>query len=389
MKNWVTACLRETAERFEPAQDADLISDLSKIAECCEQHLSGVYWNAETETILDKLMLADTLSEVSVVMDRMRTAYGLQHVTISILKEAAGLIFKTRVLTTYPKKWIRAYIAERYQLVDPVLFERHPRESFFWDELRDAAPVVEDYLRKARAAGIGPSGYTSCLQVLPGTVVAVSITSPAHPDEFRQMVVNRMRNDLDDVFSELASAFARANGIIGLQVSEANDDELALLRAVAYGGSRREISKLLVDLGVGPGAAGRVCKRLGAKTLAQAAVAASSTGILSYAPLRLEDVSFTREGAVDTPRITPRGDDIPDAASPASRGRMRRRLAGHRNGKTGTYSVRACRGGWAVYRDGVRVSEVMEEERHAEKACTRAAWARGNREHDGYFELAT
>lgn len=69
--------------------------------------------------------------------------------------------------------------------------------------------------------------------------------------------------------------------------------------------------------------------------------------------------------------------DAEHACTQAAWGRVARDRDCRRHRRTSAiFSVQGGRGGWVVYRNGERVSEVMEEQRDAERACTEAAWGR-------------
>src|SRR5690606_12817163 len=88
-----------------------------------------------------------------------------------------------------------------------------PEGPVLLHELAALSPITEDFLRKARNAGIGPAGLVCWREVAEGAVVAVLLTSSASPAEFMRRM-ERMRWDMVAIAKGLARAFARANGVV-------------------------------------------------------------------------------------------------------------------------------------------------------------------------------
>ena len=363
MKSWVIHSLDEASRRLDPARDGELLADLSKITELAEHYLEPVFWHPATDTLIGDLAHADTLDDVSDQVREVRNALDLQHVTICAVREGAGSIFPHRVLTTCPPEWSREYTENRYHLSDPVFLEPVPEKPELLHELAALSPITEDYLRRARRAGIGPSGLVCWSEVAKDTVVAVVLTSSAPPTEFMRRM-ERLEWDLAAVAEALARAFARANGVTRTDHATLTDDDLTILRAVATGQSGRAALRRGADL----------CRRLGARTLAQAAAAVSATGLLSYAPVRMDEIWFSgRPPSANATSLHEPGLHLTGPNSRPAAPKEKRRQA------PGEWSVRPWQDGWAVFRNDVRVSNAIACDKAAERACTQAAWGPGRR----------
>lgn len=285
MKGWVCRSLIEVSRHLSSSADEELLSDLAKIIEIAETHLGFVFWHPQTEGILTRIELTESMRDLALPLRQVRRCFGLQHVSLSVTREDTGRIFRHRVLTTMPRDWVAEYVEERYQMWDPQYAEPTPEAPALLEDLARTSPMAEEYLSRATLAGIGPSGLISWTEVLPGTVIAVAMISSRAPAAFRRCL-DRVEHDLLSIGRALAAAFARANGATTFDPGSLSDEELALLRDLASGGSRFEASPEFEAPRSG------LFSRAGTRTLTQAAVAAAATGILSSAPLRTEDFSF-------------------------------------------------------------------------------------------------
>ena len=296
MQNWINPSSFEAAQTL---QAADVQTDLqpsagpSRIGDLGDMPFGTVFRHPETDEILDSLEFSETFHDISAQARTIRKIFGLQHLTVTAVTEGPATVFAPRTLTTFSSEWIKEYVENRYQMWDPVFVEPVGGRWAFLDELWTGCPVVSEYLSRAERAGIGPAGLVTWTEVLPGTIIAVTVTSSLPSSAFRRSFRN-MEPDLLNIGKELARAFARANKLPEIDPMTLNDQELALMRAVAGGASRQR--QLLENPGSSD-LARALCRRIGARTLAQAAAVLASSGILSLAPMRTEDFCFAEPNA--------------------------------------------------------------------------------------------
>lgn len=363
--SWITRSLSEATLRLHPDDDRSLIDDLVRIAGLAEIHIGDEPWHPCTDGIVDGLEILDTLGELDSQVQRVRELLGLQHVTIASVKEAAASIAEHRMLTTWPRPWVQEYVDKLYQRLDPMFCIDFIKQPILLHEIEEIPPFVEGYLQKAQRAEIGPSGIVFWTEVSAGTVIAVALTSNMGSTEF-QKALGRMGWDLFIISDALARAFARANRMVAPDPGLLTDGELTLLRAVVAGTSTKSPQ---VGSGNMIAEAPPLCQKLGVRTLAQAAVAIAATGMLTCAPLRMEEIWLSEDRA---PRRSPRR----TGGKPQSPANLPHRI------RTATetpaaYSVRKYQHGWAVFRNSERISAIFARESDAESACTEAAWGSG------------
>lgn len=368
MQGRISHSIIEAARRLDSSRDAELITDLARIAEIADLHLETVYWHPRTEDIIDEIECAESKKHLSSSAVGLCRAFSLRHVTIAAVREAPGCVFQCRMLTTAPREWMERYIDERDQMRDPLFADPQPGTQARLDELAKSSPVAADFLRRAAEERIGHSGLVSWEEVSTGTVVAVMFTSDLTATRFRTWL-DRMHVDLSAMAAALARAFTRLNGPADINPMALSDEELQLFRIVAGGASGQPHTITTAEK------TRALCARLGTTTLSQAAIAVSSSGILSYTPLLMSELWFcSAEEAHDNsaPHIEyfdqERGSDCARAAN------IEQLLPSEIPGEQNVFAVGRQSRGWSVFRDGRRTSRIFESEMAAERACTQAAW---------------
>lgn len=347
MTNWASRSISEAVQHLLSIASEDLIENLHNIGEIAEDHPDFAFWHPETEAILDDLALAETLEGISYQVNRIRCVFALQHVAVAAVRESR-VIFGRRMLTTFSSEWLQEHADGRYRLSDPLFSEPAPDRSVFLHEFASQCPVFEDFLRRARRAGIGPSGIISWFEVSEGTTIAVMLTSSAPVEDFQRRN-EQIECDLAGIAKALAGAFARASELQPIP-EELTDGELTVLREIAIGVSPHPSPEAI-----------RLCRRMSAKTLVQAAIAVAPTGMLSYAPLRSEDFWVVEAPGPDHSDFKADHVGKPYRTQPLRRGDA-----------AGVFGARHARNGWAVCRDGEPISTAIAAEREAEWICKQA-----------------
>jgi DNA-binding CsgD family transcriptional regulator len=112
---------------------------------------------AELEAVLERLPSTKSIDELHVWIHELRDVLGVDHVlyhTANIRGEQVGGF-------TYPLEWVRHYIENDYQAIDPVLLGAVKRfHPIDWKTLDWSSPHARQMMREAHAAGLGNQGWS-------------------------------------------------------------------------------------------------------------------------------------------------------------------------------------------------------------------------------------
>lgn len=292
-ESWISRSFSETLLRLDPSEDKELIDDLEKIAEMAEIHIGRQSWHPSTDGLVDDLDEIDTLDDLSLELQQIRREIGLKHIMIASVKEAGSCFARYRMLTTWPREWVQEYTDGMYQQFDPIFFEDLMAQPVLLHETADLAPIVRQYFQKAQHAGIGISWLIFWTEISEGTVIAVLLTSTIAPTELPP-ILHRIGWDLYTIADALAKAFARANGMTNPGVSQLTREELAVLRSVVTD-TLSERKHTDASCAYAPPEGIRLCQKLGTRNLFQAAIATARTGLLTYAPFRMDEIWISED----------------------------------------------------------------------------------------------
>ena len=161
MNSWARRSMADSITALGSAGYPALVADLARLLECIDFDDLEVTRLAETEAIIEDVLLATSLSELIPALHRIVIAFDLKHCTIHVLEERSSISFTTKVVTTYPQAWVDNYIARGYGTIDPVVSECISRtDRFYWDEIVSTHPLVLKFWKDASIHGIAQSGFS-------------------------------------------------------------------------------------------------------------------------------------------------------------------------------------------------------------------------------------
>lgn len=298
MHSWAQSSLREAIDLLARSGRADLASDLDRVMEVADLERIEIMRSAETDELADLLVDIDSISDLNDALERMTRIFEVDHCTFHVIRESRRHIFRTQVVTTYPKDWVERYVSAGFQTVDPVMAQcRDAREGFYWDALDLASPIVRNFMAEAQRHGIGPSGYTEIVASEDHGVFGVSVTASEDPTRFRDRFTSLLP-DFRLISSYVARAFIGAASPSAPDESHLSDAHLKLLRAIAEGVTLEELRETDFRYGSFQTMEKAVCRIFGARTLMQAAVIAGRLGLLDSVQLTSGSIFTSASGTL-------------------------------------------------------------------------------------------
>jgi hypothetical protein len=288
--DWAERSMKEAIHLLDQTGRDDLASDLRRLLTVIPFEDLEVLRSPLLDRIATEIAEATSLLDLAELLARISEALGVAHVTLHVISEAPLTNFSTKVLTTYPNRWVTRYVDRRHFLVDPVHRACLSGETgFFWSGLERSAPVLRSFWADAIAHGIGPSGYTQLLTSERGDRLALSICSEEEETQFRDRIL-RNESDLFCLGIFLTEVFSRLASDHRPTAFNPTDDQFAILRAVATGVDEAELEHRTYQYGSYKTLKRSICELFHTKTVAQAAVLAARIGLLADAPLTKADI---------------------------------------------------------------------------------------------------
>ncbi|MFO1143761.1 MAG: autoinducer binding domain-containing protein, partial [Amaricoccus sp.] len=134
MASWAEESMREAVNLLARVGRNDLATDLNRIRAGVDFEDLDILRCAGAEQIADGIIEASSVSDLISFLSKLARAMNLTHCTLHVVSESATTNFSTRMLTTYPRRWISRYIDLKYFNVDPVVRACIEADRpFFWD----------------------------------------------------------------------------------------------------------------------------------------------------------------------------------------------------------------------------------------------------------------
>lgn len=290
MMDWAEGSMREAIDLLGRSGRDDLASDLGRLLTVIDFEDLEVLRSPELDRIATEILEAQALPELAELLGQVSETLGVAHTTLHVISEAPLTNFSTKVLTTYPDKWVTRYVDRRHFLIDPVHRACLSGEAgFFWGGLERSAPVLRSFWADAIAHGVGPSGYSRPLTTDRGDRLALSICSEEEETRFRDRIL-RYESDLFCLGIFLTEVFSRLASDHRPTAFNPTDDQFAILRAIAMGVDESELEHRTYQFGSYKTLKRSICELFHTKTVAQAAVLAARIGLLADAPLTKADI---------------------------------------------------------------------------------------------------
>lgn len=285
MDSWANDSFRDAIAHLAHSGRTDLASDLSRILDATDLSENEIFRSADVEDIARELVEVDTMNGLNAVLNRARIAFSVEHCTFHVVKEATANYFKTQVITTYPKDWIKRYLEANFQSIDPIMATCHEYcTSFYWDSIDISAPIVTAFMKEAKSFGIGAAGYTSITHTESGDIFGISVCCSENPLTFRERF-DKVLSDFTTISAYMSDAFIAAAGVGDFDIARPSDDQLRVLRGIAEGMSWEELKAMEMCYGSFHTVSKSICKLFRSATLMQAAVQAARLGLIDSARL--------------------------------------------------------------------------------------------------------
>lgn len=143
------------------------------------------------ESSIDYADVANRIIKAGSVSDTLTIladAYRFDFITYHLASTVVGEFDAPFVRTTYPDRWVSAYLLKGYIHVDPVVREGFLRQlPFDWREL-EVAPEAFSFLEDALRHGVGPHGFSIPVADKAGRRAILSFNAKALAEEWDETV---------------------------------------------------------------------------------------------------------------------------------------------------------------------------------------------------------
>jgi hypothetical protein len=298
MPTWIEAALEAAASSLARIGETELAATLERLRDEPDIKALKLYRSLAVAELADELYDCDSLEYYFGLIERVAREFGVEHCTVHCVRERSTAYFGTKVLTTFPKDWVKQYVDRRYSTIDPVVARCRLGEGvFFWDELVSSDPITKYFVKSCVEAGIGPAGVTVVELATNGGLIGVTLSSVADHGTFRRDFQARLPDFCElarimvEIFAELASDHNQAP-------FNPTDDQLKVLRALAAGKPLSEVETFHFLYGSFKTIEKSILRCFGARTLAQATAIAANMGLLENLPYFEEDIFTSRDEPV-------------------------------------------------------------------------------------------
>jgi hypothetical protein len=271
MPTWIEAALEAAASSLARIGETELAATLERLRDEPDIKALKLYRSLAVAELADELYDCDSLEYYFGLIERVAREFGVEHCTVHCVRERSTAYFGTKVLTTFPKDWVKQYVDRRYSTIDPVVARCRLGEGvFFWDELVSSDPITKYFVKSCVEAGIGPAGVTVVELATNGGLIGVTLSSVADHGTFRRDFQARLPDFC----------------------------ELKVLRALAAGKPLSEVETFHFLYGSFKTIEKSILRCFGARTLAQATAIAANMGLLENLPYFEEDIFTSRDEPV-------------------------------------------------------------------------------------------
>jgi DNA-binding CsgD family transcriptional regulator len=137
--------------------------------------------------LLEMLQALDRHDDVAGIMEHVRTAYGLAHVTFLVTRAGISPQRYPLLFTTYPRGWTEIYKRQNYFEIDPVIRKSETAFlPFHWDSLGERSPQLRAFFAEAKLFRIGHQGLTVPIRAANGERALFSVTSNRSRRQWRR-----------------------------------------------------------------------------------------------------------------------------------------------------------------------------------------------------------
>lgn len=197
---------------------------------------------AQLEGLLERLQTTKSIEELQVWAHELRDQFGVAHIvyhTVTLKGEQVGAM-------TYSLEWARRYVEKDYRSVDPVVLAAgrrfHPLD---WKALDWSSPQARQFMRDARAHGVGNQGWLVPIWGPQGEFALFVVNDNASDAEWADWIARHNTDIL--LVSHLVhqQAMRIINKELDPPTAELSPREREALTQLSFGHSRAEVADAL------------------------------------------------------------------------------------------------------------------------------------------------
>ncbi len=193
------------------------------------------------DAFIDRLQSTSTFDDLQELICSLRDIYDIDHAVY----HSVGATGQQYALLTYSDDWVKHYIDQKYQRIDPVVLGAlrnfHP---FDWKQLDWGGSTRRDFMGEAESVGIGNQGYSVPIRGPQGQFALFSVNSRCRDDDWKSLTKESVRDFLliGHYLHQKAEEIAGTHQEQGRELSPRERDALTLL---SLGHSRAQAAEQL------------------------------------------------------------------------------------------------------------------------------------------------
>lgn len=288
MTDWLEESLAVSISEMRELGMSGVADDLGRLLASGSLADIQLYRNKDLAAAAEAIEDISDVVDMKVCLHHLADVLGVDHMTLHCCSPKATSSFSVRVITTYPKTWVEAYVSRGFSNVDPVLGRAEVMAvGFYWDTIDFTFPLVAEFRNSAVAAGIGPSGYTLPVAFEDGIRLACTVTSRDSPGVFREQFC-KQEHDLRLLMEALGEVFFEIAGRVRTSHVALDHAKFKVLLGLARGLEIEDICRALnVDV---QATTARICEFYDARTLLHALALSIRAGHLDEWPFDISEV---------------------------------------------------------------------------------------------------
>lgn len=267
MELWAENALLSAAKS---SQSKSVRSDIRRIMQQIELTEIDLYRHQETDRLLDSILEANFEIPVVAILDDICQCFDLQYLAIFFIQNSIPTLSK-KVVTNYPMDWVLEYLENRYFSVDPIIASAKTSEPFFWRDLDLSDPFAKNVFDRANQFGIGPNAFNCTIEIGAKRRFSVSFVGGNQAQSSFESKIEYYKSDLLKIAHRLCNSIYLNFDIAARQI-ELGDYHLGILWDILNGADIEEMRKIELPYGSFSANESHICRELGAKNLAQAAL---------------------------------------------------------------------------------------------------------------------
>ena len=273
MKHWSKVLVDEALWNCRECPD-HLKNGLTRLADIVAQQPYHRFRLSTVEQHVDEIAECTDLTELTELTWRAAQCLGFENISVFLLSQGSGEVFRTRICTNYNRAWIARYQDMRYQRIDPVLCRAREQDgSFSYAELPQS-PIAEDFWKDAAAHKIGTDGLCVAINRKDGARLGVTYATRAGRKKTEELIALN-RNDLEVLAHHVIDCFCDL-GTQTISCDLLTEAELRFLREICTAPNYEDVMRITDSFGSNASLQASIRKKLDVQTIFQAIALAVS-----------------------------------------------------------------------------------------------------------------